>query len=102
MSVPYQLDPSAYAHGGDKLNANFANLDSRVTAESSLTEAANVATLTDDSGGTSGGNTISAIAGDGSGATAATVASCANAVATLAAKINAIQAALVAAGLMAS
>lgn len=48
--------------------------------------------LTDSSGGTSGGATVAAIAGTVGDATAATVASTANAIATLAAKVNALEA----------
>ena len=52
-----------------------------------------VATLTDNSGGTSGGNTIAAIA-DGNNAGSADLAATQNAIATLSAKVNAILAAL--------
>jgi hypothetical protein len=70
-----------------------------------------ITALTDSSGGTSGGNTIAAIAvasaSIGADTSAATVASVnvslgevKNAIATLAAKVNAINAALVAAGVL--
>jgi hypothetical protein len=52
-----------------------------------------VASLTDNSGGTSGGDTIAAIA-DGNNAGSADLAETQNAIATLSAKVNAILAAL--------
>lgn len=47
--------------------------------------------LTDNSGGTSGGDTVAAIAGvDGTGSNAASLVDTQNAIATLSAKINAL------------
>lgn len=54
--------------------------------------------LTDNSGGTSGGNTIAAVAAATTTATSADLATTKNAIATLAAKVNALEAVLSAAG----
>jgi hypothetical protein len=59
-----------------------------ITLDTSITA------LTDSSGGTSGGDTVAAVAAATTDTTAASLTSTQNAIATLAAKINAIQAAL--------
>jgi hypothetical protein len=71
---------------------NPANFAAGPGAYGSVQQAATVAALTDSSGGTGGGNTIAVVTDN---------ASAANAIATLAAKLNATLAALKAAGVMA-
>lgn len=64
-------------------------------------EAADVAALTDNSGGTSGGNTIAVIGAGTTDTSAAKLTDTANAIATLSAKIDAILVSIKAAGQMA-
>lgn len=90
--------PSAVAATAGLITGNVKLLGS--AADYSEGQQAAIAALTDSSGGTSGGNTVGAITGvDGTASNAAGLVTTKNALATLAAKINAIQAALHAAGI---
>ena len=99
---------------GQQIKQLLLDLVAYVTASGSVTipaattaaiggvkEAADVVTLTDNSGGTSGGNTIAVIGAGSTDTSAAKLTDTANAIATLAAKIDAILAVMKTAGQMA-
>jgi len=87
--------------GVQQFEVNFTSTTAATIKSYVTVPAADVAALTDNSGGASGGNTIAVLVdAGGTAAGAPTTASVANALATLAAKQNAILTALKNAGLM--